>query len=324
MSLAHHLVLAAACVSFLAASTIRPIPRNLLQFNNMIKCAIPGSKPLMEYADYGCYCGFGGSGTPVDDLDKRISPEDFERESLTYTRKALRELYAHMEQNPGICTSVVRKRKQLDSEDAGLVSYVKAKFSSVFHHHDSLEMDNIQEEVKQLKCEMQRVNNYAFAAKRASQLPLERTTRKKIALGKANPSQTKVCEPLVPAMPKIFGPFPNQAERLGSMANMDLKQASAGTPPVSQKSLVNLHPVLVRPSGCHSSLWGDNTTFSRLTPTPFPRTTAKSPGPTGSFPNANQAGAAVLNPPTLAKPRIRKEDRKENDDSDLDPCSTGP
>ncbi|KAM6422865.1 uncharacterized protein PHA67_005176 isoform 2-T3 [Liasis olivaceus] len=226
-----------------------------------------------------------------------------------------------MEQNPGICASVVRKRKQLDSEDAGLVSYVKAKFSSLFHHHDSLEMDDIQEEVKQLKSEMQRVNNYAFAARKATQLPPERRTRKRIALGKSNPSQTTLCEPVVPAMPKIFGPFPNQAERLAGTVNVDLKQASAGVQPVSQKSPVNLHPLLLRPNSC-SFLWDDN--FSRLRPTPFPRTTAKSPGPTGPFPNANPASSLVLNPPTFAEPRGRREDCKEDDNPDLDPHSTGP
>ncbi|XP_039188583.1 uncharacterized protein LOC120303268 isoform X2 [Crotalus tigris] len=131
---------------------------------------------------------------------RRISPEDFESQSLTYTQKALRELYAHMEQNPGLCAAIVQKRKQLDSEDAGLVSYMK----------DSLKMDDIRKEVKQLKWEMQKVNNYALAAKKASYLTPERRTRKNLALGTFNPSPTKLGEPVVPTMPKIFGPFPSQ------------------------------------------------------------------------------------------------------------------
>nr|P20260.1 RecName: Full=Phospholipase A2 pseudexin C chain; Short=svPLA2; AltName: Full=Phosphatidylcholine 2-acylhydrolase [Pseudechis porphyriacus] len=28
---------------------------NLIQLSNMIKCAIPGSRPLFQYTDYGCY-----------------------------------------------------------------------------------------------------------------------------------------------------------------------------------------------------------------------------------------------------------------------------
>ncbi|XP_037113790.1 phospholipase A2 isoform X2 [Syngnathus acus] len=58
------LLLATACV----ISGAR-LPKALWQFANMIKCAQPGVNPLM-YNGYGCWCGFGGTGTPRDDLDR--------------------------------------------------------------------------------------------------------------------------------------------------------------------------------------------------------------------------------------------------------------
>ncbi|KAM9301998.1 phospholipase A2-like [Gastrophryne carolinensis] len=55
----------------LAVSAVSSLPtlRNLWQFRKIIKCTIPDSKPLYDYNGYGCYCGLGGSGTPLDDLD---------------------------------------------------------------------------------------------------------------------------------------------------------------------------------------------------------------------------------------------------------------
>ncbi|XP_066494093.1 phospholipase A2, minor isoenzyme-like [Tiliqua scincoides] len=47
-----------------------PKPRALWQFCSMIQCLILGSWPLSEFNYNGCYCGLGGSGQPVDDLDR--------------------------------------------------------------------------------------------------------------------------------------------------------------------------------------------------------------------------------------------------------------
>lgn len=56
---------------------------------------------------------------------KLISPEDFEVQSLSYTEQCLQELYTNMEQSPGICERVMRKRKQIEKEEAGLASFLK-------------------------------------------------------------------------------------------------------------------------------------------------------------------------------------------------------
>ncbi|KAM8885533.1 phospholipase A2 isoform 1-T2 [Spinachia spinachia] len=51
------------------------IPKALWQFGNMISCIQPGVNPLI-YNNYGCWCGFGGRGSPVDELDKCCEVHD--------------------------------------------------------------------------------------------------------------------------------------------------------------------------------------------------------------------------------------------------------
>ncbi|NXP70100.1 PA21B Phospholipase, partial [Ramphastos sulfuratus] len=58
------------------ASADHVSPRAMWTLRKMIKCTIPNSHPLLEYADYGCYCGLGGSGTPVDELDRCCQTHD--------------------------------------------------------------------------------------------------------------------------------------------------------------------------------------------------------------------------------------------------------
>ncbi|XP_034025576.1 phospholipase A2 [Thalassophryne amazonica] len=44
------------------------LPRDLVQFGKMIVCTQPNVNPMI-YNNYGCWCGFGGSGSPLDTLD---------------------------------------------------------------------------------------------------------------------------------------------------------------------------------------------------------------------------------------------------------------
>ncbi|XP_004611278.2 phospholipase A2-like [Sorex araneus] len=43
--------------------------QSIPQFGKMISCLIPSMSPL-KFNKYGCYCGIGGYGTPVDELDR--------------------------------------------------------------------------------------------------------------------------------------------------------------------------------------------------------------------------------------------------------------
>ena len=44
--------------------------RNLLQFGDMVNCMT--NKSRFSYIDYGCWCGWGGKGEPVDEVDKYV------------------------------------------------------------------------------------------------------------------------------------------------------------------------------------------------------------------------------------------------------------
>ncbi|XP_066264276.1 matrilin-2-like [Branchiostoma lanceolatum] len=58
--------------------------RNLVQFGLMIT-AVTGRNPL-DYNDYGCYCGWGGSGTPVDDIDRCCQVHDACYDSVSWPK----------------------------------------------------------------------------------------------------------------------------------------------------------------------------------------------------------------------------------------------
>nr|P00616.2 RecName: Full=Acidic phospholipase A2 homolog taipoxin gamma chain; Short=svPLA2 homolog; Flags: Precursor [Oxyuranus scutellatus scutellatus]AAY47068.1 gamma taipoxin-2 precursor [Oxyuranus scutellatus scutellatus] len=73
---AHLLVLLAVCVSLLGSSEIPQPSLDFEQFSNMIQCTIPCGESCLAYMDYGCYCGPGGSGTPIDDLDRCCKTHD--------------------------------------------------------------------------------------------------------------------------------------------------------------------------------------------------------------------------------------------------------
>ncbi|NXG52400.1 PA21B Phospholipase, partial [Psilopogon haemacephalus] len=64
------------CLFSVGAASADVSPRAMWNLRKSIKCTLPASHPLLQYADYGCYCGLGGSGTPVDELDRCCQTHD--------------------------------------------------------------------------------------------------------------------------------------------------------------------------------------------------------------------------------------------------------
>ncbi|XP_078621276.1 uncharacterized protein LOC144887750 [Branchiostoma floridae x Branchiostoma japonicum] len=58
--------------------------RNLAQFGIMV-FEVTGRNSL-DYNDYGCYCGWGGSGTPVDDIDRCCQVHDACYDSVSWPK----------------------------------------------------------------------------------------------------------------------------------------------------------------------------------------------------------------------------------------------
>ncbi|XP_004611133.2 phospholipase A2-like [Sorex araneus] len=69
-------LLVLAALLSVAAAEGEDSTKAVWQFRKMIKCVLPDSWPLLEYNDYGCFCGLGGYGTPVDELDKCCQTHD--------------------------------------------------------------------------------------------------------------------------------------------------------------------------------------------------------------------------------------------------------
>ncbi|XP_071953777.1 phospholipase A2 AP-PLA2-I-like [Antedon mediterranea] len=69
------LVLVFVCLSTCSALPGNRHRRSLGQMSDMIMCTT-GRSAFYEYNGYGCYCGFGGSGDPIDNTDRCCKRHD--------------------------------------------------------------------------------------------------------------------------------------------------------------------------------------------------------------------------------------------------------
>ncbi|XP_067163427.1 uncharacterized protein [Apteryx mantelli] len=253
---------------------------------------------------------------------KLISTEDFEEQSLSYTQQCLHELFSSMEQNPGICERAVRKQKQMEKEGAGLISFLKAKvfwtLQGELNYCNYVGIAEMQEKVSQLRRDMQRANNYARAAKTGKRRRARQLRGKKKPLeGGFSLFHSRIPETPKFTMPRVFGPFPEvvnkQVDRTAT-SSPDLKQQWAGVSTMSQKSMVDLHPVVLNPGGFYNSLQAGNC-MNKLRHTNFSRLLGNAPMPSPQ--NADRTGtkpaASVLIVPMPCKLQGGAEDEMDSE-----------
>ncbi|GCB62418.1 hypothetical protein scyTo_0011462 [Scyliorhinus torazame] len=169
---------------------------------------------------------------------KRLTKEEFDCEALTFTEKALQDLFHAMDQNPLLCEKVVRKRKQAELEKAGLKSFIKAKFFSAvdgqMNRCNAVEMEELHERLQHLKEEMRKVQTYACESKSNAQRTSKRLAEKRQKeQGKASTSASSSLSSAAAIPPPPPPPPPPLPPPLPSSSNLVLKT------PLKDKS--NLH-----------------------------------------------------------------------------------
>ncbi|XP_067316829.1 uncharacterized protein [Anolis sagrei] len=188
---------------------------------------------------------------------------------------------------------------------------------------NALEEMEMEERVEQLKRDMKKVNSYARAAKRTTWRPPERRTRRAFMLGGFSPRQNRIRTlPPMPEVAQTMAVFPKQTERSAN-SNMDLKQLWAGMSSVNQKSMVDLRPFILNPSGFRPTSLGNSSVVSRMRCSNLPR--FPNSGLSSSSPSPSSSGSAgAFNTPMRARFKGNKEDENDNDGKGPDNNPPGP
>ncbi|MGH0175107.1 UNVERIFIED_CONTAM: hypothetical protein FKN15_069498 [Acipenser sinensis] len=96
---------------------------------------------------------------------QQLSEDEFEEQALSYTERALLDLFRTMDQNPELYERVIRKRKQGELEKASVGSCLKAKFFTAvegqMNRCNAVGAAELRQRVGHLKEEMKKVQAYA-------------------------------------------------------------------------------------------------------------------------------------------------------------------
>ncbi|XP_049979002.1 uncharacterized protein [Alexandromys fortis] len=210
-----------------------------------------------------------------------ISEEDFERQAATYTERALRRLFRALDRNPALAERVVRKGKQTEMEQSGLLSGLWGELNQC-NSMGALEMH---QRLEQLKWRIHRVHLYSRGAKKRRRRRLkpkraadpvifrDRSTSPCLPPAPLPPplpppplpvttmASVVAASPPVYTMPRVFGPFPPLSGK--PMEKLDISRSEVklnwnSLSSTSKSHMVDLTPLVLNPGGFHFSYLAGN------------------------------------------------------------------
>ncbi|EHB09775.1 hypothetical protein GW7_15354 [Heterocephalus glaber] len=281
-----------------------------------------------------------------------ISVEDFERQAVTYTERALRRLFRTLDRAPRLAERVLRKSKQAECEQRGLFSFLWAKFLSAVQGDlnlcNGMGAQEMRQRLKQLKSIIHRVHLYARnTKKKRRKLKLKKT--KPILLKNQSTSPclpptllpppplpslpppvttiTSVVAPSSPVytMPRVFGPFlrflASQSMEKLDISRSEVKLNWNGLSSNPKSHIVDLTPLVLNPRGFHFSHLPRNSPHKLHCPGFLWTSACSGSSSSDKTPTPACAGkASIFTPPVLLKfqPIPRPKDNSENSPSNAE------
>ncbi|XP_036923278.1 uncharacterized protein LOC119001840 [Sturnira hondurensis] len=270
-----------------------------------------------------------------------ISEEDFERQATTYTERALHRLFRSLDRNPALAERVVRKSKQAECEQRGLLSFLWAKFFCAVQGElnccNSMDAHEMHQRLQHLKSRIQRVHLYSQDAKKKRRKPKVKKPEPILLRDQSTspclpptllppsplpPPATTMASvtappPSIYAMPRVFGPFPplpsKSMEKI-EVSSSEVKINWTGQSSNRKSHMVDLTPLVLNPGGFHFSYLPGNSVHKLHCPG-FPWTESCSDPRHTEETSAPPAKASIFTPPVLLKfqPVPRRKDDSEND-----------
>ncbi|KAM8813511.1 uncharacterized protein V5649_010380 [Rhynchonycteris naso] len=268
---------------------------------------------------------------------QRISAEDFERQAATYTDRALRRLFRCLDRNPLLAERVLRKGKQAECEQRGLLSFLWAKFFCAVQGElnccNSMGALEMHQRLEHLKRSIQRVHLYSQNAKKKKRKPKVKKSESILLRDQSTspclpptlllpPPATTMASLVTPsppvyAMPRVFGPFPpllsKSMEKL-EISSSEVKLNLTGLSSNPKRHMVDLTPLVLNPGGFHFSYLPGSSAHKLHCPD-FPWTSACSDSPNTEETPLHSVKPSIFTPPVLLKfqPVPRPKDDPEND-----------